>query len=131
MQKAAVDKEWHKLNNLPAWRESKVKSKKEDIEQAQKEGKTVRFATLMDSCHLKNSELEKVPNIQRQCSLTWRRSEGWLWLVQCLLSKDLPFHTRRSQSIGRYFQKPCCPRRNTVPAARARRCAAPPTYWTL
>ena len=49
---AAVDKEWEKLKDLPAWRVTKVKSKKEVIEQAQKEGRTVRFATLMDLCHL-------------------------------------------------------------------------------
>ena len=52
---AAVDKEWGKLKNLPAWRETKVKSKTEAIEQAQKEGRTVHFATLMDLCHLTRS----------------------------------------------------------------------------
>ena len=35
-----------------------VKSKKEVILEAQKEKRTVHVATLMDSCHLKNVELE-------------------------------------------------------------------------
>ena len=57
--KAAVDKEWERLGHLAAWEVTKVKSKKEDIETTQKEGRTVHFATLMDLCHLKNSELEQ------------------------------------------------------------------------
>ena len=43
---------------LPAWQVTKVKGKKEVIEKAQKEGRTVHFVTLMDNCHLKNSEME-------------------------------------------------------------------------
>ena len=57
--KAAVDKEWEKLEKLPAWQVTEVKSKKKNIEKAQKEGRTVHFAKLMDLCHLKNSELEQ------------------------------------------------------------------------
>ena len=41
------------------WQESKVKSKRKAIEKTQKECKTVHFATLVDLCHLKNSELDK------------------------------------------------------------------------
>ena len=44
--------------NCQAWQITKVKSKREVIKEAQKEGRTVHFATLMDICHLKNSELE-------------------------------------------------------------------------
>ena len=42
--KAAADKEWEKLEKIPAWDLTKVRSKKE--------------ASLMDLCHLKNAELE-------------------------------------------------------------------------
>ena len=31
----ALDKEWVKLKNLPAWQESKVRNKQEAIEEAQ------------------------------------------------------------------------------------------------
>ena len=41
------------------WQVTKVKSKKEAIEKARKEGRTVHFATSMDLCHLKNSDLEQ------------------------------------------------------------------------
>ena len=41
----------------------KVKSKKEVIKEAQKNNNKVHFASLMDSCHLKNSELE--PQFQK------------------------------------------------------------------
>ena len=57
--KAAVDIEWEKLEKLLAWPETKVKSKNEVIEKAQKKGTTVHFATLMDFCHLKSSELDQ------------------------------------------------------------------------
>ena len=47
-----------KLENIPAWQLTKVRNKKEVIDEARREGKTVRFASLLDICHLKNSELE-------------------------------------------------------------------------
>ena len=60
--KAAVDKEWEKLETIPAWQLDKVKSKKEVILEAQRDKKKVHFATLMDTCHLKNAELQpKLP----------------------------------------------------------------------
>ena len=60
---AAVDKEWKKLETIPAWDERKVKSKKEVIKEAQKNNIKVHFASLMNLCHLKNSELE--PQFQK------------------------------------------------------------------
>ena len=56
--KAAVDKEWEKLEKLSAWNLTKVRSKKEVIEEARTSGAKVHFASLMDICHLKNVELE-------------------------------------------------------------------------
>ena len=56
--KAAVDKEWEKLENISAWNLTKVRSKKEVIEEARTSGAKVHFASLMDKCHLKNAELE-------------------------------------------------------------------------
>ena len=52
--KAAVDKEWKKLETTAACQWGKVKSKKEVILEAQREKRKVQFATLMDICHLKN-----------------------------------------------------------------------------
>ena len=56
--KAAVDKEWEKLEKISAWNLTKVKSKKMVIDEARMSGATVHFASLMDICHLKNAELE-------------------------------------------------------------------------
>ena len=56
--KAAVDKEWEKLEKISAWNPTKVRSKKEVIDEARTSGTTVHFASLMDICHLKNAELE-------------------------------------------------------------------------
>ena len=56
--KAAVDKEWEKLEKIPAWDITKVRNKSEVIDEARTKGIKVHFASLMDICHLKNAELE-------------------------------------------------------------------------
>ena len=56
--KAAVDKEWEKLEKISTWNLTKVRSKKEVIDEARTKGAKVHFASLMDICHLKNAELE-------------------------------------------------------------------------
>ena len=56
--KAGVDKEWEKLEKIPAWDLTKVRSKKEVIDEARTKGAEVHFASLRDICHLKNAELE-------------------------------------------------------------------------
>ena len=47
-----------KLEKIPAWDLTKVRSKSEVIEEARTAGATVHFASLMDICHLKNAQLE-------------------------------------------------------------------------
>ena len=49
--KAAVDEEWEKLEKIPAWDLTKVRSKKEVIDEARTKGAKVHFASLMDICH--------------------------------------------------------------------------------
>ena len=61
--KAAVDKEWEKLAKIPAWQLTTVRSKRDVIDEARKEGKTIHFASLMDLCHAKKAELE--PKFQK------------------------------------------------------------------
>ena len=56
--KAAVDKEWEKLEKISAWNLTEVRSKKEVIDEARMSGAAVHFASLMDISHLKNAELE-------------------------------------------------------------------------
>ena len=46
------------MEKISAWNLTKVKSKKEVIDEAMTEGATVHFASLMDISHLKNAELE-------------------------------------------------------------------------
>ena len=55
--RAAVDKEWEKLEKISAWNLTKVRSKKEVIDEARTKGAKVHFASLMDIRHLKNAEL--------------------------------------------------------------------------
>ena len=56
--KAAVDKEWEKLKKISTWDLTKVRSKSEVMDEARTKGAKVHFASLMDTCHMKNAELE-------------------------------------------------------------------------
>ena len=47
-----------RLEKIPTWNLTKVKSKKEVIDEARMSGATGQFASLMDICHLTNAELE-------------------------------------------------------------------------
>ena len=53
-----MDKEWETLDKISAWNLTKVRSKKEVIDEARTKRAKVHFASLMDICHLKNAELE-------------------------------------------------------------------------
>ena len=55
----------HNGKNLkkPAWQLTQVRNKNEVIAEARNKGNTVHVASLMDLCHLKNSELE--PKFQK------------------------------------------------------------------
>ena len=56
--KAAVEKESGKTEKIPAWQLTKARSKEDVIDEARNKGRKVHVASLMDLCHLKNSELE-------------------------------------------------------------------------
>ena len=55
--KAMVDKEWENLEIFSAWNLTKVRSKKQVIDEARTSGATIHFASFMDMS-LKNAELE-------------------------------------------------------------------------
>ena len=56
---AAVDQEWGKARKIASMAsDESQEQKKRVIEEALKEGRTDHFSTLLDLCHLKNSELE-------------------------------------------------------------------------
>ena len=61
--KATVEKDWEKLEKMPAWHLTKVRTKKEVISKAHRKRKTIHFATWMNIVHLKNAELE--PQFQK------------------------------------------------------------------
>ena len=52
-----------KLEKIAAWQLTKVRNKNEVIAEARNEGRKVYFVSLMDLCHLNNSELE--PKFQK------------------------------------------------------------------
>ena len=56
--KAAVDKECEKLEKNSMAADESQEQKKRVIAEARREGKTVHVASLMDICHLKNSDPE-------------------------------------------------------------------------
>ena len=87
--KAAVNKEWEKLEKFSAWNLTKVRSKSEVIEEARTSGATVHFASLMDTCHLKNAELEaKHQKYKGRIVLRGDIVKDMLDLMQYLQNKD-------------------------------------------
>ena len=50
-----------KMEKISAWNFTKVRSKKEVIDELRTSGATVHFASFMDKCHLNNVELAKHP----------------------------------------------------------------------
>ena len=59
----AVNEEWNKLRARGSWEVTKVKSKAILKMEAQLQGRTIHFGSLMDLCHLKHSEL--APEFQK------------------------------------------------------------------
>ena len=78
--KAAVDKEWEKLEKIWAWNLTTVKSKKSVIDEARMSGATVHFASLMDMSSEKCWIGGKAPEIQRSsCAPRWYcKRKFWL-----------------------------------------------------
>ena len=104
--KAAVDKEWEKLEKISALNLTIVKSKSEVIEDARTSGATVHFASLMDICHLKNAELEtKAPEIQRSSCTSTRHGERRFWRL-CSIhgTRIISFSNDSSKCHGYHFQ---------------------------
>ena len=104
--KAVVEKQWEKLEKLPAWQLTKVKNKSEVIAEARTKGHTVYFASLMDLCHLKNSELE--PQLQKWKGRVVLRGdirERWFWIL-CSIhrARIISFTKDGSKSNGRYIK---------------------------
>ena len=68
--KAAVDKEWEKLEKISAWNLTKVKSKKEVIDEARTKGATVHFCIINGHMSFEKCGIgDKAPKVQRtSCS---------------------------------------------------------------
>ena len=77
--KAAMDKEWKKLETIPAWTLGKVKSKKDVILEAQRDKKE---SPLCNDGHLSPQECEvrtKSTEVQRQSRAPRRHCKRRLW----------------------------------------------------
>ena len=83
--KAAADKEWEKLGKISAWNLTKVRSKKEVIDEARTSGAKVHFASLMDICHLKKCWIGgKTPKVQKSgCTPRWY-CERRFWVLRSI-----------------------------------------------
>ena len=72
--KAAVDKEWEKLEKVSAWNLTKVESKKQVIDEARTSGATVHFASLWTYVIWKMLNWRQSTKIQRSSCTPW-----WYW----------------------------------------------------
>ena len=104
--KAAVEKEWEKLEKIQAWNLTKVRNKSEVIDEARTKGAKVHFASLMDICHLKNAELEtKQKKIQRSsCTPRWH-CKRWFWILCSIYrTRIISISNDGSKSHGYHIQ---------------------------
>ena len=128
--KAAVDKELEKLEKFSAWNLTKVRSKKDVIDEARTKGAKVHFASLMDICHLKNAELEakhhifkrparRCPPRHSRCSAK-RAMEQWVLHSQGTIAFCL--HTLRKTVLFLFYSSCSC-------FAHAVVCLMFPVFW--
>ena len=93
--KAAVGKEWGKLENLPVRDSTKVKSRSEVVQQTKKNGRLVHVATLMNVRDLKHSEL----------STHFRKYKRRLVLQRQKTAVDSEQHSRSKEHPLRKWQR--------------------------
>ena len=86
------------MKKIPAWDLTKVRSKKEVIDEARTKGAKVHFASLMDICHLKNAEWEAKHqkykgrvvlrgDIVKDDSGSYQQ-KSWISSPDCLVARD-------------------------------------------
>ena len=81
-EKATVDKEWEKLEKISAWNLTKVRSKKDVIDEARTKDIKVHFVSLLDICHLKECRIgDKAPKLQRSSCTPRRHCEIWFGVL--------------------------------------------------
>ena len=104
--KAAVDKEWEKLEKIPAWNLTKVRSKSEVIDETRTKGAKVHFASLMDLCHFEECRIwDKEPKIQRSSATPRRHCERWFWILCSIyLTRIISITNDSSESHGYHIQ---------------------------
>ena len=105
--KAAVDKEWEKLEKIPAWDLSKVRSKKRGDRWSKDVGR-YRSLCLTDG-HLSFEECRiggKAPKIQRSSCTPRRLCERWFWmdLLQYFWTRIISITNDSSKSHGYHIQ---------------------------
>ena len=85
---------------------TKVRSKKEVIDEARTKGAKVHFASLIDICHLKSAELEtRAPKIQRKSCASRRHCERWFWIscsIHC--TRTISITNDGSKGHGHHLQ---------------------------
>ena len=104
--KAAVDKEWEKLEKISAWNLTKVRSKKEVIEEARNKGAKVHFC-LTDG-HLSFVKCwigGKAPKIQGlSCTPRWYCERRFWFVCSTCCTRIISFTDDGSKSLGYHIQ---------------------------
>ena len=95
-----------KMEKISAWNLTKVRSKKEVIDEARTKGAKVHFASLMDICHSKNAELEtKHEKIQRSsCTPRWYWERRFWSLCSTHWIRIVSVPNDSGKSHGYHFQ---------------------------
>ena len=105
MQKQQRRKNGRNLKRFRRGDLTKVRSKKEVIDEARTKGAEVHFASLMDICHLKNARIGgKAPKIQRSSTPRWYCEGRFGVLCSILCTRIISFTNDSSKSHGYHIQ---------------------------
>ena len=107
--KAAVDKEWEKLEKVPAWVKTKVRNKSKVIDEARNKGIKVRFC-LTDG-HLSFEECrigDKAPKIRRSSCTPRRHCERWFWILCSIYRTRIISITNDGSKCRAWISYPDC-----------------------
>ena len=104
--KAAVDKEWEKLEKVPAWDLTKVRSRSEVVDEAKAEGRESSFCLADGHVSFEECRIgDKAPKIQRSnCTPRWYCKRRFGVLCSIHRTRIISFSNDSSKSHGYHFQ---------------------------
>ena len=103
--KAAVNKEWDKLEKISAWDLTKVRSKSEVMDEARTKGAKSSFCIINGHLSFEECRIgDKAPKIQRSSCTPMRHCDRWFWFLCSIHRTRIISITNVSKSHGHHLR---------------------------